>query len=716
MQEWENCSNFVGGKGELSMREFYEDKAIQTKEEDLYGRNRLVENIAKVIEAKTKDEHSSFTIGVYGAWGEGKTSVLNLLKELLSNKDNIVICSFNPWILSSQEAIIQEFFISICNALSSSTENSVTDFIKRYGGLVSYAMTGVGYALQFTPVPILPMFLQNAAKQLDKIRALLPEREPLSKQKKRINEELKKSCKHLVVFVDDLDRLDKEEIHMVFRLIRQVADFENVIYVVAMDVNKVASAISSFYGNDINEGYQFVEKIINFPVLLPQVNPRALKEFADSQLESMLDINQIKSDDRGKVIKYLSQLFSTKREWVRYLNNLQIMLDLTKGEVNQYDLCLIEALRTIAPAIESLIYNQKELLCGSVESSEIFGKKYQETKTKKSKLLDDIITKIPTTKQEISIRILNQLFPEQYNGLNFDHVIHKRICSAIYFDKYFIKQILHEYISDVEIDEVSRRFINAEKDNVVSWIDAKIDEYSIDETMRALEMMITRQVTTEQKKTMARCIIKSLIHTKETQRYSYTLFVEGKGNSSCTKLMLVWLPNYIVNDIPDAPSGIVKSDVVIISELINYIMVNAPIAYCMNLLTNFDYLYRTILEKPSTEYFKTACSSLENRLYEIGNAEFIKYSPFLHMSLFRFWNEVNKEGLNSFFKQLIDDISIDVVSYINRLEDGDTLANLIVELPDLYEILLNYVVEHELDESSKGIQRLFSNKSLLENR
>ena len=65
------------------MKEFYEDKAIQTKDEDLYGRNRLVENIAKVIETKTKDEHSSFTIGVYGSWGEGKTSVLNLLKEYI---------------------------------------------------------------------------------------------------------------------------------------------------------------------------------------------------------------------------------------------------------------------------------------------------------------------------------------------------------------------------------------------------------------------------------------------------------------------------------------------------------------------------------------------------------------------------------------------------------------------------------------------------------
>lgn len=698
------------------MRAFYEDSPIKTKTEDKYGRNRLVENIAKVIESKTKAKHSSFTIGLYGAWGEGKTSVLNLLKEKLDGIDNIYQCSFNPWMLSDQESIMQEFFIVLQHSLNIDKGRNIIDKIKRYGGIMSYAVRGFGHLLDATVLPGASLVTTSTANQIDEVRNILPDRKPLHEQKEEINAALDTENTHVIVYIDDLDRLDKDEMRIVFRLIRQVADFENVIYVVAMDVNKVASAISSFYGNDINEGYQFVEKIINFPIILPQVNPRALKDFAYSQLERMLDVNQIKSDDRGEIIKNLAHLFSTKREWVRYLNNLQIMLDLTKGEVNQYDLCLIEALRTIAPAIESLIYNHKELLCGSVESSEILGKKYQETKTKKSKLLDDIITKIPTTKQEISIRILNQLFPEQYNGLNFDYVIHKRICSAIYFDKYFIKQILHEYISDVEIDEVSRRFINAEKDNVVSWIDAKIDEYSIDETMRALEMMITRQVTTEQKKTMACCIIKSLIHTKETQRYSYTLFVEGKGNSSCTKLMLVWFPNYIVNDIPDAPSGIVKSDVVIISELINYIMANAPIAYCLNLLTNFDYLYRTILETPPIEYFKDACVSIETRLYVIGNEEFIKYSPFLHLSLFRFWNEVNKEGLNSFFEQLIDDISIDVVSYINRLEDGDTLANLIVELPDLYEILLNYVVEHELDESSKGIQRLFSNKSLLENR
>lgn len=698
------------------MKAFYEDSPIKTKTEDKYGRNRLVENIAKVIESKTKTKHSSFTIGLYGAWGEGKTSVLNLLRGKFDSTDNVYQCSFNPWMLSDQGSIMQEFFVALQHSLNIDKGQDIIDKIKRYGGIMSYAVRGFGHLLDATVLPGASLAATSTANQINNVCNILPDRKPLNEQKEEINAALKTENTHVIVYIDDLDRLDKDEMRIVFRLIRQVADFDNVIYVVAMDVDKIANAISPFYGNEIQEGYRFIEKIINVPIILPKVNPNVLKEYADSQLEDMLDVNFIKTDEYKNLLYYLTQLFSTKREWVRYLNNLQVMLTLTMEEVNQYDLCLIEALRTIAPVVESLIYREKELLCASSEAVVVLGNKYQQAKSNQSKLFDNIIKKMPPPKQGVSINILNKLFPGQYNGVNFDSVIHKRICSSIYFDKYFIKQILSEYISDVEIDMVSKRFINAEKNDVVSWVDAKIDEYSIAETMRALEMMITRQTTTEQKKAMAYSIIKGLVYTKETRRYSYTLFVDGKGNSSCTKLMVIWLPKYIVNDIPNTPDGIVKPDVEMISELLNYILVNAPIAYCMNLLTNFDYLYRTILKNPPIEYFKDACASLEKRLYEIGNVEFVKYSSFLQYSLFCFWIEVDKEGLNKFFKQLIDDTKIDVLSYINRLETEDTLDKIIVELPDLYEILLNHVVEHKLEVSSKGVKRLFSNQSLLENR
>lgn len=691
------------------MLKVYEDSPIQKGSEDQYGRTKLVDKLAHIINEKTKAPHSSFTIGIYGAWGEGKTSVLNLLKEQISNCDNIITCSFNPWILSTQEAIMQEFFVAICDALSITTLDHLSYNIKRYGGIISYAMNSLGHVLQLFTVPIFPKLLNKAANQIDEIKNRLPDQEPLEKQKTRINQELKTSRQHIVVFIDDLDRLDKEEVHTVFRLIRQVADFDNVIYVVAMDVNKVASAVSSYYGNNINEGYQFVEKIVNFPVLLPQINPRALKAFACTQLESILDINHIRNDEKEKLLNYLTHLFSTKREWVRYLNNLQIMLDLTNGEVNLYDLCLMEALRINLPSIDQLIYSNKELLCGSIETSSILSDGYQKIKKERGELMDKAVELLGDSKKDIAKRILMHLFPEQLNGLKHEYVIDKKICASIYFDKYFIKEILNEYISDTEIDKVSKDFFSAELEAIVSWIDAQIDEYAIDETMRALEMMIARQSTTVQKKDMACCIIKSLIHTQETQRYSYTLFVDGKGNSSCTKLMLIWFPNYVANDIPDNPYGMVRADVGMIGELMNYILTNAPMAYCMNLLTNFHYLYKTVLEKPSVKYFKEACSSFEKRLYEIGNAEFIKYSPFLQFSLFCFWQEIDGERLRCFFHQLINDELINFVNYVDRLEQEGILTEIIMQCSLLYKELFDYVETHDTIEPTKAIERIRTN-------
>lgn len=193
-------------------------------------------------------------------------------------------------------------------------------------------------------------------------------------------------------------------------------------------------------------------------------------------------------------------MFSTKREWVRYLNNLQIMIDLTNGEVNLYDLCLIEALRINIPSIDLLIYPKKELLCCSIETNNILSDEYQNIKKERKVLMDKAVELLGDRKKDIAERILLQLFPEQLNGLNHDNVIHKKICASIYFDKYFIKEILNEYISDTEIDKVSNEFFSAELKSIVSWIDAQIDEYDIDETMRALEMMIVRQSTTVQKK------------------------------------------------------------------------------------------------------------------------------------------------------------------------------------------------------------------------
>ena len=62
------------------MYNILQDIPIQKEEQDEFGRESLIENIAKSIIDYSKSCHRCTSIGIYGAWGEGKTSVLNLVR------------------------------------------------------------------------------------------------------------------------------------------------------------------------------------------------------------------------------------------------------------------------------------------------------------------------------------------------------------------------------------------------------------------------------------------------------------------------------------------------------------------------------------------------------------------------------------------------------------------------------------------------------------
>src|SRR5690606_30716576 len=85
----------------------------------------------------------------------------------------------------------------------------------------------------------------------------------LEELKNRIDEFLRQSACKLVVFVDDIDRLDKQEIYALFRLIKLTADFSNTTYILSFDDKMVASAIGDRFGTiNTNAGDSFLEKII----------------------------------------------------------------------------------------------------------------------------------------------------------------------------------------------------------------------------------------------------------------------------------------------------------------------------------------------------------------------------------------------------------------------------------------------------------------------
>lgn len=64
------------------MKHFDADKPIQVNSQDLLGRSRFAESIAKAIVGQKGDD--SHVIGLYGQWGSGKTSTLNMVSETIA--------------------------------------------------------------------------------------------------------------------------------------------------------------------------------------------------------------------------------------------------------------------------------------------------------------------------------------------------------------------------------------------------------------------------------------------------------------------------------------------------------------------------------------------------------------------------------------------------------------------------------------------------------
>lgn len=108
------------------------DTPIKSIAYDKLGRKPIVGNIAAAIINRSRETHNCYTIGIYGKWGEGKTSVLEMVCELIEEDDNnnLEVIRFNPWLFKDEESLLLDFFSTLQNGV---TSKDVVDKIKQYG-------------------------------------------------------------------------------------------------------------------------------------------------------------------------------------------------------------------------------------------------------------------------------------------------------------------------------------------------------------------------------------------------------------------------------------------------------------------------------------------------------------------------------------------------------------------------------------------------------
>lgn len=219
------------------------------KEDNDLGRKHFARTLAKRI-ISTNASQESFAVCINGTWGTGKTTFLNYLHDQIKkNSPNATILDFAPWLSSSPNQIIKDFFITLRKSLG--VDDSGLDIdLKRYAGLLMSASSDVTSVLP----NVINMFSKPVAS-LDELR-------------NQINIKLSEINHKVYIFIDDVDRLDNDEVLETLRLIRNTAKFSHLVYIVAFDKAYVKNAIKSVLENE-NLADRYIDKIFQLEVTLP---------------------------------------------------------------------------------------------------------------------------------------------------------------------------------------------------------------------------------------------------------------------------------------------------------------------------------------------------------------------------------------------------------------------------------------------------------------
>lgn len=89
------------------------DNPIRSSDDDLLGRVESARAFAKQL--LNLDASEGLVVGVLGPWGSGKTSFINLARDELEARADIL--DFNPWMFSGAEQLVQSFFVEIAAQL-----------------------------------------------------------------------------------------------------------------------------------------------------------------------------------------------------------------------------------------------------------------------------------------------------------------------------------------------------------------------------------------------------------------------------------------------------------------------------------------------------------------------------------------------------------------------------------------------------------------------
>lgn len=450
------------------------DHPKNLRTEDQLGRWDFAQELYSLLINAPKEW--SVRVGIYGSWGEGKTTVLNFIYEIAKSEKQTII-RFNPWGYQSTAEFWESFTITLYNTLKQfnadiKLSNKLWVFsgikIKRFIRKPITWLEPLAKVSQYSEygIPILKNFLNFNSKYIERIPELVKD-------------------KRVIVILDDLERANPILISQVLFTVKELLDLPGFSFAIAFDpeiVNTTMRQNNIRYGEDKD----FLEKIIEFPRWIPKPNDEELRLLIKSEVAK--DINFIPINAFERVFQHLPKNPRKLKQFIRsFLGFKEELNRYETEEINWTILLLLNLLKSNFPSVaDTIVKNQN--IWDAITTDKWFGKRaYHEEKIKEyaeelSRLCDEKgINDVDKHKiLEIIKEIADTNFPLTVGGLDSytylterKNIITWKEYNALLlnFEKNPKKEIIEDHISSL----VKTTFYS--KNNILSALFEKAIEY-----------------------------------------------------------------------------------------------------------------------------------------------------------------------------------------------------------------------------------------------
>lgn len=323
-----------------------QDTPFINPEQDRLGYATFAKYLADSICKMTFPE--GFVLAVYGSWSSGKSTLLNFVVYYLQQKsqeEQPIIVPFNPWLFSGYQDITRRFFDQLQNVLSQhitsvpkGLRERIADFAKAFAEIpLPYAQAGKAVATIFDDK-------QKEASEL----------------KEEVENTLTQQQRRIVVTIDDIDKLPVEDIKQLFRLLKAIPNFTNVVYLLMFDKEVVIKLLTD---GQQTTGQESLEKIIQVAFELPSPDKTSLRRLLFEKLDSVLGetAKQLFNPTRWSNVYFqgIDYFITNLRDIVHLTDMLTVTYPAVECEVNPVDFIALEALRVFCPIVYEIIPKNK---------------------------------------------------------------------------------------------------------------------------------------------------------------------------------------------------------------------------------------------------------------------------------------------------------------------------------------------------------------------